>query len=274
MRRVSLIALFCCIVTAAPAHAAPASLEGETFVQGGPGDPGGIQVTNYQCNPAGTSSASFSAAGTATGPYPGTFTETGTVTWGPVQGLPNTNNVTSFQAQFTISSPNGTVTGTKSLVTNPPPSTAGAVCFPDEGKVAILESALTYQASISSPAGNGTDQGTTHVQFGMCPDPQSCGTIGGIAGNAFREDFVLSQPLPAAQCSDGIDNDGDGFVDYPADPGCTSASDTTESPDPVPTSTEQCKKNGWRNYPTLKFKTQGDCESYVKTHSRNPPNPR
>ncbi len=31
------------------------------------------------------------------------------------------------------------------------------------------------------------------------------------------------------QCSDGIDNDGNGLTDFPNDPGCTSASDPTES---------------------------------------------
>lgn len=33
---------------------------------------------------------------------------------------------------------------------------------------------------------------------------------------------------PPAACSDGIDNDGDGLTDYPADPGCTSGADTDE----------------------------------------------
>ena len=31
------------------------------------------------------------------------------------------------------------------------------------------------------------------------------------------------------ECEDGIDNDGDGLVDYPSDPGCTSASDNDET---------------------------------------------
>ncbi len=35
---------------------------------------------------------------------------------------------------------------------------------------------------------------------------------------------VIDQP----DCDDGLDEDGDGLVDYPADPGCTSASDTSE----------------------------------------------
>ncbi|HEY4244960.1 MAG TPA: hypothetical protein VGM88_34330 [Kofleriaceae bacterium] len=33
---------------------------------------------------------------------------------------------------------------------------------------------------------------------------------------------------PNPQCSDGIDNDGDGLIDYPADPGCSNPEDMTE----------------------------------------------
>jgi len=40
-------------------------------------------------------------------------------------------------------------------------------------------------------------------------------------------------PKPTYACSDGVDNDNDGYVDYPDDPGCTCAEDTDES-DPVP----------------------------------------
>ena len=35
------------------------------------------------------------------------------------------------------------------------------------------------------------------------------------------------------QCSDGLDNDGDGLVDFPADCGCTDANDNSEAPNPV-----------------------------------------
>lgn len=35
--------------------------------------------------------------------------------------------------------------------------------------------------------------------------------------------------LPNPQCSDGIDNDGDGLVDFPADPDCTDALDDSEA---------------------------------------------
>jgi Ca2+-binding RTX toxin-like protein len=36
----------------------------------------------------------------------------------------------------------------------------------------------------------------------------------------------------APACSDGLDNDGDGTIDYPSDPGCTSTTDDTEAPNP------------------------------------------
>ena len=38
----------------------------------------------------------------------------------------------------------------------------------------------------------------------------------------------------------------------------------------VPTSKEQCKNSGWRNYGTL-FKNQGDCVSFVATRGKNAP---
>jgi hypothetical protein len=40
---------------------------------------------------------------------------------------------------------------------------------------------------------------------------------------------VGAPPPPPAACGDGVDNDGDGLVDYPADPGCLSATDTDET---------------------------------------------
>ncbi|EIT70018.1 MULTISPECIES: OmpA family protein [Hydrocarboniphaga] len=39
---------------------------------------------------------------------------------------------------------------------------------------------------------------------------------------------VVPAPPPPPQCSDGIDNDGDGAIDFPADKGCTDASDNDE----------------------------------------------
>jgi Tol biopolymer transport system component len=37
------------------------------------------------------------------------------------------------------------------------------------------------------------------------------------------------RPPPPAQCSDGLDSEGDGLTDFPADPGCLSPTDTDET---------------------------------------------
>ena len=47
--------------------------------------------------------------------------------------------------------------------------------------------------------------------------PNNCSNDGG------------TPPPPLAQCEDGIDNDGDNLIDFPADPGCTSTNDNDES---------------------------------------------
>jgi acid phosphatase type 7 len=43
-----------------------------------------------------------------------------------------------------------------------------------------------------------------------------------------------SGPPPPPQCSDGIDNDGDGATDFPEDPGCTGETDNDETDAPPP----------------------------------------
>ena len=53
------------------------------------------------------------------------------------------------------------------------------------------------------------------------------GNLGLIADLfAYRSDIlaVIDQP----DCDDGLDDDGDGLIDYPADPGCTSPTDDSE----------------------------------------------
>ncbi|MBD3203774.1 hypothetical protein GF327_05735 [Candidatus Woesearchaeota archaeon] len=43
--------------------------------------------------------------------------------------------------------------------------------------------------------------------------------------------FTIAKPNPRAEkhCRDGIDNDGDGYTDWPDDPGCTDKNDRTET---------------------------------------------
>jgi hypothetical protein len=84
---------------------------------------------------------------------------------------------------------------------------------------------------------------------------------------------VTTQSPPPPECSDGIDNDGDTFIDYPADPGCTSASDTTESPNPPPP--VECNDGIDNDGDTLiDYPADPGCTSATDTtESPNPPPP-
>jgi hypothetical protein len=48
------------------------------------------------------------------------------------------------------------------------------------------------------------------------------------SGPTDNTESPYNQPPQVYQCSDGVDNDGDGLIDYPSDPGCTSTTDTNE----------------------------------------------
>ncbi len=55
--------------------------------------------------------------------------------------------------------------------------------------------------------------------------------LAALAAVALVSGALTGAAVPAyavTQCSDGVDNDGDGHTDFPGDPGCGSADDTTE----------------------------------------------
>lgn len=164
-----------------------------------------------QCDRHGTSSIQFSVSGTATGPYPGTFTENVTVTIGPQTLSPvsqqslyefgtlgfNAGPVVSYHAEFTVYDLGGNpvVSGTKDLA---PAGTGNyGLCrrFADElsdadngglngggeitGYFTIVRAAtLTYTATIKEPVGGvARDSGTsdsTYVEFFAFNDQSGC----------------------------------------------------------------------------------------------------
>jgi hypothetical protein len=48
----------------------------------------------------------------------------------------------------------------------------------------------------------------------------------------------------------------------------------TPAPGGAPTSADQCRNGGWRNFTNPSFKNQGDCVSYVASQGRAGGNPR
>jgi hypothetical protein len=192
-------------------------------------------ITEFDCDNTG-GTLSFTVSGVAAGPYPGTFTETGTVTLGardiPIPGAPGQFRapILEFEAEFTIVSPLGIVTGTKWMEAPSDANFGGcnAPATPFSPSTAqIIASDLRYEATL--PDGT-TDEGRTFANFNAYSHSPATSS-----SNQFREGFTsdtVVQPLP--QCSDLVDNDNDGQTDFPNDPGCSSPTDNSESPNPAP----------------------------------------
>ena len=150
---------------------------------------------SFRCNGTGPLATdiggtfSFAATGVAVGPYSGPFTETGRASITP------DGTLTAFTAAFTIDSPLGQVTGTKTLTGG-----TGSCLF---GQIVLANAQTTYRATITTPDGFAyTDSGTsvTHVDIGH-PRTQTTN---------LNETFVSTQlatipvpPTSADQCKGG-----------------------------------------------------------------------
>ena len=179
-----------------------APLTGESLLASELGEPGTSNVQGT-CNPLGTSTFTFMVTGTAFGPYPGTFTETGTVT---LSSLPT---ATSFESTFTIDSPAGTVEGSKSLAGFEAASLGlcGATAFPTGGADSLLfQGTVSYAATITTPLGTATDSGESFVNL---QDSQVRGRPG-FNGFNFAESYTSTQSVP---CDDDEDEDDQGDQD-------------------------------------------------------------
>lgn len=178
------------VITAAgaqPAQAAPLpakpphkakSLNGESF------NSPSVQIANIRCNLSGSSTFDFSASGEASGPYPGTFEERGTVVIGPQthtegqsSGAPFPDAAwTSINATFTITASDGSkISGTKRLADstyNFPYNEVVCATFPNPTAPAVTSGhayggtsdKLTYMTKLNG-TGNCTDKGTGYVTF-------------------------------------------------------------------------------------------------------------
>lgn len=158
-----------------------------------------VQVTGT-CDPGGTSTLNFTASGTAVGPYPGTFSVSGTVTFGP-QNLPSPTALvpspagpnTTLTESFTIQSGSTTITGAKQLAADVIPFIPGTgvgACStsPDGGFAYADQASATYTATISGPGGSHTETGATHLNFNRSNVP-GCGVAPFCNFGQFAEAF-------------------------------------------------------------------------------------
>jgi hypothetical protein len=117
---------------------------------------------------------------------------------------------------------------------------AAVIGFTGELRSPILDSPVVGSARVADLGGAASSQDTFDVRF----------------------DFT-SQPQPGpTDCSFTFGNFGSSGVNDLGDIVVTDAQ-------PFPTSKEQCKNGGWRNFPG--FKNQGDCVNFLSTGGRNQP---
>jgi hypothetical protein len=173
MRR--LIALLLGLAAIAAAAAAPVSatsIEFEYLL--------GTDVTLQQldCNPEGTSSATFVVNGSAGGPHPGTYESTITVTAGPLTY--GEGALLGVNETFEIVSGETLITGTKHLVPRDEriyPFLCTVTSSAECEEVSVIASAsgdaLRYEATITSPEGTRQEEG--YAEFQIHADGFRCG---------------------------------------------------------------------------------------------------
>jgi hypothetical protein len=190
-----------------------ASLNEETFISQEVGDLSELGTSDVDgaCNPMGMSTFTFEITGNAFGPYPGTFSESGTFTLNAFGNILNpVTTLVSFESTFTITSDQGTVMGWKSLDEAGTPPSFG-ICGLAIGMVGpeavTISGPVTYSAEISTPNGNGEDSGTGFVDFQDLDFPDT----GLIAGHQFAESFMST--APGGDDDDDDDDDDDGGDD-------------------------------------------------------------
>ena len=170
--------------------------------------------TTYSCNTAGTSTVTWTAEGVATGPYPGTFTASGSLSIGaqtlPGAHPPGPNNegtvagpIETFQETFTIQSGTTKITGTKTLDPQATTGTQGTCqqvnqfpvldFFDGQGTVVEVNVQTLYEGQIQAVDGTTTDHGIAYVSLsdtnitGSCPTGTCQARLAG-----FDETFALS----------------------------------------------------------------------------------
>lgn len=152
---------------AARAQTSGGTLNGETLNRSTSGtNDGAFQISNLICTQGGVAGFDFSTSGAAAGPYPGTYSESGSVTF---QNAPG-GIILGFSSSFTITSGSNVITGTKTLAPVQPPegiNNRGACQNLSNGSLSVsnifVNVSAQYTASIPTASGTVTETGTSRV---------------------------------------------------------------------------------------------------------------
>jgi hypothetical protein len=108
-----------------------------------------------------------------------------------------------------------------------------------------------------SPKTPATVAGPRPTAVAVTPDGTSAYVTGGLFGTVSQYDIDPASGTLAPKSPPSVPS------------GLAPGGIAVLQPPKVPTSNEQCKHGGWRNF--LGFKNEGDCVSYVATGGKNQP---
>ena len=183
----ALALLLLSLPAASRAQTSGGTLNGETLSRSTAGaNRSAFDITNLNCTQGGVAGFDFNTSGTAAGPYPGTYTESGSVTF---QNAPG-GVILSFNSQFTITSGASVITGTKQLAPAQPPQGANNLgsCQVSPNAnftntfVNMIVSAQ-YTATVTTASGAFTETGTSRVVGQMSENVSATGTSGAYSFN-------------------------------------------------------------------------------------------
>lgn len=240
--------IFTVLPSTASAAVAPAPLTGEQLAACGGSSLSGSSFTcanfpsgtdvhiKVNCNDNGTGRITWRANGIATGPYPGTFTESGSVTFtnpGIFSGI-----ATNVSVSFHIDSPLGDVDGRKFLSQY---QLAGITCasHPSQPNITAVQvnGSVRYEAIIKPLTGGAyADEGFSALLLQSEVPTNLAGTEQEYNAGIFNEQFY---------------------------------SDAAQTTPLLPSAKRQCRDRGFAVFGV--FENQGDCVSFVSTYGRNEP---
>ncbi|MEI6400482.1 MAG: hypothetical protein WCO58_03100 [bacterium] len=180
------------------------------------------------------------------------------------------NNAISFMSPAPL--PNATSVSMISVDPNPPTSatvTAKATfSITGAGPTDVYfvygkNNALNNKTAVQTIAGQGPTTFTANLDLSIFApgDTIYVKAVAGPATSTTSINFTIPKVAPQVyQCNDGIDNDADGYTDYPSDPACTSATDNDESPkNNANQAILGCTDNTASNYNPNATKDDGSC---------------
>jgi hypothetical protein len=207
--RGAVLAAAALLVFPAAAVTEPPTLESEHLVGALPGREHPLHCDDPQNS---TSTISFRASGAATGPFPGTFVASGSLTIGPqtepgVRAGTNAGAILKLTETFTITSGTTTLTGTKTLQPDASLESGTLGTCQDvanfavgdvtgDGTVVDVTAETLSDASISGPSGTSTDSGLAFFTLSEIAITGSCPTgICNVRIGGFDELFAVSDRL-------------------------------------------------------------------------------